>query len=37
VSIPVAFVTGSEWAFAIWVGSVFIARAVRRLQSTNLA
>jgi uncharacterized membrane protein len=36
-SIPVAFVTGSEWAFAIWVGSVFIARAVRRLNSTDLA
>jgi uncharacterized membrane protein len=33
VSIPVALATGSEWAFAIWVASVFTARAVRRLFS----
>lgn len=32
-SIPVAFATGSEWAFAIWVASVFTARAVRRFYS----
>jgi len=30
LSIPVAFATNSQWAFAIWVGSVFAAKAVRR-------
>jgi uncharacterized membrane protein len=33
VSIPVALATNSEWAFAIWVASVFTARAVRRIFS----
>jgi uncharacterized membrane protein len=32
-SIPVAFATNSQWAFAIWVASVFTARAVRRVYS----
>jgi uncharacterized membrane protein len=32
-SIPVAAVYESEWAFAIWVASVFTARAVRRFFS----
>jgi uncharacterized membrane protein len=31
ISIPVALATDSEWAFAIWVASVFAARSVRRL------
>jgi uncharacterized membrane protein len=31
VSIPVAVVYNSEWAFVIWVASVFTARAVRRI------
>jgi uncharacterized membrane protein len=35
VSIPVAVVFNSEWAFAIWVASVFTARAVRRLASRD--
>jgi uncharacterized membrane protein len=30
-SIPVAVVYNSEWAFVIWVASVFTARAVRRI------
>jgi uncharacterized membrane protein len=30
LSIPVAFATNSQWTFAIWVGSVFAAKAVRR-------
>jgi TMEM175 potassium channel family protein len=30
LSIPVAFATNSQWAFAIWVASVFAAKAVRR-------
>jgi len=33
VSIPVAVVYNTEWAFAIWVASVFTARAVRRFFS----
>jgi uncharacterized membrane protein len=33
VSIPVAVVYNTEWAFAIWVASVFTARAVRRVFS----
>jgi uncharacterized membrane protein len=33
VSIPVAVVYNTDWAFAIWVASVFTARAVRRLTS----
>lgn len=37
VSIPVALVFETEWTFAIWVGSVFIARAVRRIHGTDLA
>jgi len=37
VSIPVAVVYNSEWAFAIWVASVFTARAVRHLSSRDLA
>jgi uncharacterized membrane protein len=35
VSIPVALATDSQWTFAIWVASVFIARAVRRVYSTD--
>jgi hypothetical protein len=31
----VAVVFNSEWAFAIWVASVFTARAVRRLASRD--
>ncbi len=30
LSIPVAYATNSQWAFVIWVASVFTARAVRR-------
>jgi TMEM175 potassium channel family protein len=33
VSIPVAVVYQTDWAFAIWVASVFTARAVRRLST----
>ena len=33
VSIPVAVVKNTQWAFAIWVASVFTARAVRRVFS----
>ena len=33
VSIPVAVAYNTEWAFAIWVASVFTARAVRRFFS----
>jgi uncharacterized membrane protein len=35
VSIPVALATNSQWAFAIWVASVFAARTVRRVYSTE--
>jgi TMEM175 potassium channel family protein len=35
ISIPVAVVYKSQWAFAIWVASVFIARAVRRFFSAE--
>jgi uncharacterized membrane protein len=30
LSVPVAFATNSQWAFVMWVGSVFAAKAVRR-------
>jgi len=35
VSIPVAVVYDTQWAFAIWVASVFTARAVRRFFSLD--
>lgn len=37
VSIPVALVSNSQWAFVIWVASVFIARTVRRVRSQSLS
>jgi uncharacterized membrane protein len=36
VSIPVALVSNSEWAFVIWVASVFSARTVRRVRGQSL-
>jgi uncharacterized membrane protein len=36
VSIPVALTSNSQWAFVIWVASVFSARTIRRARGQNL-
>jgi uncharacterized membrane protein len=35
LSIPVAYASNNQWAFAIWVAAVFAARAVRRRWRTQ--